>query len=120
MIAKTMVALPGGLSSQQERVAESELVGWARTYDPATVATLGRHLVPALDTDTLAEREDRAHRERDMRFVDHGDGIQRFGGRGDTEATAVLRTARDPLAAPCPAAEAPRTRAPPGNGCSTP
>jgi hypothetical protein len=103
VIAQAMVALPGGLSGEQERVAESELVGWAHIYDPATVAHLGRHLVHALDTDTLAEREDRAHRERDLRFVDFGDGVTRFGGRGDTEAIAVLRTALDPLAAPCPA-----------------
>ncbi|HET6920347.1 MAG TPA: DUF222 domain-containing protein [Jiangellaceae bacterium] len=105
VIAKTMVALPGGLSSERERVAETELVGWAHTYDPATVAILGRHLVHALDTDTLQEREDRAHRDRDMRFVDYGDGMQRFGGGGDTEAIALLRTALDPLAAPCPAAD---------------
>ena len=105
VIAKAMVALPGGLSSEQERVAESELVGWAQTYDPATVANLGRHLVHALDVESLEEREDRAHRDRDMRFVDHGDGMQRFGGRGDTEAIALLRTALDPLAAPCPAAD---------------
>src|ERR687891_658795 len=105
VIAQAMVALPGGQSSERERVAESELVGWAHTYDPTTVATLGRHLAHALDTDTLGEREDRAHRERDLRFVDHGDGVTRFGGRGDTEAAAVLRAALDPLAAPCPAAD---------------
>jgi transposase len=103
VIAKAMVVLPGGLSSEQERVAESELVGWARTYDPATVANLGRHLVHALDVESLEEREGRAHRERDMRFVDFGDGMTRFAGRGDTEAIALLRTALDPLAAPCPA-----------------
>ena len=38
-------------------------------------------------------------------FVDHGDGVTRFGARGDTEAAAVLRAALDPLAAPCPAAD---------------
>jgi hypothetical protein len=56
VIAKTMVDLPGGLSTEQERVAESTLAGWARAHDPVTVGRLARHLIHALDTDTLEVR----------------------------------------------------------------
>jgi hypothetical protein len=43
VIARTMVELPGGLSTEQEQVAESNLAGWAREHDPITVGRLGRH-----------------------------------------------------------------------------
>ncbi len=69
-----MVELPGGLSTEQERVAEANLAGWAREHDPITVGRLGRHLIHALDTQTLAEREQRAHARRELRLSDLDDG----------------------------------------------
>ena len=37
VIARTMVDLPGGLSTEQEHLAETTLTGWARDHDPVTV-----------------------------------------------------------------------------------
>ena len=105
VIAKTMVELPGGLSTEQEQVAESNLAGWAREHDPITVGRLGRHLVHALDTATLEEREQRAFNRRDLRFSEVGDGSTRISGRLDAESAAMVRAALDSLAAPCPAAD---------------
>ncbi|MGH8776613.1 MAG: DUF222 domain-containing protein [Jiangellaceae bacterium] len=105
VIAKTMVGLPGGLSTQQERVAEAHLAGWARQFDPVTVAKLGRHLIHTLDTETLEEREERAYRQRELRFSDTGEGFTRVSGKLDAESAAMVRAALDPLAAPAPAAD---------------
>ena len=105
VIAKTMIALPGGISTEQERAAEADLAGYAKVYDPVTLANLGRHLIHTLDTDTLAEREQRAHRRRQVHLVDLGDGNTRLSGRLDAESAAMLRAALDPLAAPNPAAD---------------
>ena len=40
VIAKTMIALPGGISTEQERAAEADLAGYAKVYDPVTLANL--------------------------------------------------------------------------------
>jgi Domain of unknown function (DUF222) len=105
VIATTMAELPGGLSVEQERVAESTLAGWAREHDPVTVGRLGRHLVHALDADTLEQREQRAFARRQLRFSEAGDGSTRISGRLDGESAAMVRAVLDPLAAPCPAAD---------------
>ncbi|MGH8839127.1 MAG: DUF222 domain-containing protein [Jiangellaceae bacterium] len=102
VIARTMVDLPGGLSSEQERIAETNLASWARVHDPVTVGRLGRHLIHALDTATLEEREQRAFQRRDLRFSDTADGSTRLSGRLDAESAAMVRAALDPLAAPNP------------------
>ena len=112
VVAATMLALPDGLGAEQIRVAEHELAGFARQFDPATAGRLGRHLIHVLDTNTLAEREDRAYRRREFRMVDLGDGLTRLSGQLDTESAAMVRSALDPLAAPNPADDAtpdPRT-----------
>jgi hypothetical protein len=102
VIARTMVELPGGLSADQEQVAETSLAGWAREHDPVTVGRLGRHLIHALDTETLEEREQRAYARRELRLSDTGDGSTRLSGRLDAESAAMVRAALDPLATPCP------------------
>jgi hypothetical protein len=108
VIAKTMVDLPGGLSTDQEQVAESTLAGWAREHDPITVGRLGRHLMHALDTETLEQREQRAFQRRDLRFCEVGDGSTRISGRLDAESAAMVRAALDSLAAPNPGADGER------------
>jgi Domain of unknown function (DUF222) len=105
VIARTMADLPGRLSTEQERVAETNLASWAREHDPVTVGRLGRHLIHALDTATLAEREQRTYQRRELRLADAADGSTRISGRLDAESAAMVRAALDPLAAPCPAAD---------------
>jgi hypothetical protein len=102
VIARTMVELPGGLSTEQEHIAETHLAGWARQHDPVTVGRLGRHLIHALGTDTLEDREQRAYQRRELRLSEAGDGSTRLSGRLDAESAAMLRAALDPLAGPCP------------------
>jgi hypothetical protein len=102
VIARSMVELPGGLSTEQEWVAEETLASWARAHDPVTVGRLARHLVHALDTDTLEEREQRTYHRREVRFSEAADGSTRLSGRLDGESAAMVHAALDPLAAPCP------------------
>jgi hypothetical protein len=102
VIARSMVELPGGLSTEQERVAETNLAGWAREHDPVTVGRLARHLIHALDTATLEEREQRTYHRREVRLSEAADGSTRLSGRLDAESAAMVRAALDPLAAPCP------------------
>ena len=105
VIASTMAALPACISVQHARSAEADLAGYAGQFDPATLARLGRHLIHVLDTDTLAEREQRAFRRRELRMADLGDGLTRLSGQLDAESAALVRSALDPLAAPDPAAD---------------
>ena len=108
VIARTMVELPGGLSTEQERVAESTLAGWAREHDPVTVGRLARHLIHALDTESLEEREQRTYHRREVRFSEIADGSTRLSGRLDAESAAMVRAALDPLAAPNPGSDGER------------
>ncbi|HET6685566.1 MAG TPA: hypothetical protein VFH02_03460, partial [Jiangellaceae bacterium] len=75
-----------GLSTEQEHLAETTLAGWARVHDPVTVGRLGRHLIHALDTDTLEDREQRAYQRRELRLAEVGDGSTRLSGRLDAES----------------------------------
>jgi hypothetical protein len=120
VIARTMVELPGGLSTEQERVAEENLASWARAHDPVTVGRLGRHLVHALDTATLAEREQRAHHRREVRLSEAATGRPGCPG-GSTPSPrpwSVPRWIRWPH--PARARTVNATRAPPGNAPPTP
>ena len=94
--------LPGGLSTEQERVAESNLASWAREHDPVTVGRLGRHLVHALDTETLEERSSGPTSGGTCGSPSIADGSTRLSGRLDAESAAMVRAALDPLAAPNP------------------
>jgi hypothetical protein len=105
VIVTTMAALPAGISVERARAAEADLAGYAGQFDPATLARLGRHLIHVLDIDSLAEREQRAYRRRELRVVDLGDGLTRLSGQLDAESAALVRSALDPLAAPNPAAD---------------
>ena len=105
VVANTMAAMPTSLDAEQVQAAERELAGWARQYDPAEVANLGKALVHLLDADTLDEREQRAYDRRELHLTDLGDGSTRIRGQLDTASAAIVRAALDPLAAPMPAGE---------------
>jgi hypothetical protein len=63
---------------------------------------LARHLIHALDTATLEEREQRTYHRREVRLAEAADGSTRLSGRLDAESAAMVRAALDPLAAPNP------------------
>jgi hypothetical protein len=120
VIATTMAELPGGLSVEQERVAESTLAGWAREHDPVTVGRLGRHLVHALDADTLEQREQRPSRGASCGSPRPATG--RPGSRAGWTASPRPWSGPSWIRWPHPARPptAPRTRAPPGSAAPTP
>jgi hypothetical protein len=58
-----------------------------------------------VDPDRAARDERAAQERRELSIVDNGDGTHAVRGLLDDEAAATVRSALDPLAAPCPAAD---------------
>jgi hypothetical protein len=102
VIAHVMGRIPDHVTAEQITAAEAELASWALRFDPAGLARLGEHLLHILDTETLEADEEKQVAKRELRLNEH---TGRLTGRLDQEAMAMLRTALDPLAAPCPAAD---------------
>ncbi|RAW17836.1 HNH endonuclease [Phytoactinopolyspora halophila] len=102
VIAKTMAQLPTDISPEDAARAEEDLAGFARQHDPATLQRLATHLLHVLSSESLEDREERAHRKRRLRIIDQGDGTARITGLLSNEDAATVRTALDPLAAPQP------------------
>jgi hypothetical protein len=102
VIAQVMGRIPDHVEAEQVQKAEADLAGWALKFDPAGLARLGEHLLHVLDTQTLEEDEEKRVAKRELRLNEH---TGRITGRLDKEAMAMLRTALDPLAAPCPQAD---------------
>jgi hypothetical protein len=100
VIASVMGRIPEHVQAEQVAKAEADLAKWALKFDPAGLARLGEHLLHVLDTQTLEEDEEQRVAKRELRLNEH---TGRITGRLDKEAMAMLRTALDPLAAPCPA-----------------
>lgn len=100
VIASVMRRIPEHVEAEQVAAAEADLARWATRFDPAGLARLGEHLLHVLDSDTLEEDKERQVAKRELRLNER---TGRISGRLDTEGMAMLRTALDPLAAPCSA-----------------
>src|SRR5215207_258256 len=119
MIARAIGDLPAGPVRAE---AERTLLEHAAIYDPVVLGRLARriaaHVDPdaddAADAEALERAEERAARRVELSLSPDGEGGSRLRGRLDSEGTAVLRAALDPLSAPRPSAvEGPDPR-PPG------
>jgi hypothetical protein len=117
VIARTLADLPDQVALRSD--AERDLVAHARSFDAVQLSRVGRRLLAAVDAeaveareaDALARAEERAARAMDLTFTADGEGGAWLRGRLDSEATAVVRAALDPLAAPRPtAADGPDAR----------
>ncbi|MGH3569159.1 MAG: DUF222 domain-containing protein [Pseudonocardia sp.] len=101
-IRRVLASLPAHLEQHRSEL-EADLAGWARTFDPAAVRTLGRRRLEFLDPDGPKPRDNDPTRTR-LSLTEQGTGWA-LGGWLSTEAAATLRTALSPLAAPAPAAD---------------
>ncbi len=72
VVARVMERVPAHISVEEARTAESELAGFCRRHDPATVGRLGDYMLSLMAADTLEEREAERHRLRELRVLgDH-------------------------------------------------
>ncbi|HSV67380.1 MAG TPA: DUF222 domain-containing protein [Mycobacteriales bacterium] len=110
VIADAVRALPAETPAATRVAAERALVEHSATFDPDAVRLLGRRVLDVVDPDhsdellrRQVEREAaEAYTHRDLRISPAGPGLNRISGFLDTEGTATLRVALDPLAAPRP------------------
>ena len=109
VIADSDAKLRKVATAAQRADAEALLVEFAETIPVGGLQHAAIHLGNRLGPDQgqrLAEEEEAQVARREFRLTPNPDGSSRPGGYLDKEATALLRTALDPLAKPRPAADA--------------
>jgi hypothetical protein len=108
VIAESDAKLRKVATAAQRGDAEAFLAEQAAVVNVRHLSNLAIHLGNRLDPDhgqRLAEEEEAQVARREFRLTPNPDGSSRPGGYLDKEATALLRTALDPLAKPRPAAD---------------
>src|SRR5919106_1629230 len=111
VVGKIIERIPDAVTVDEARTAEAELAGFCRQHDPSVVAKLGDYLLALMAADTLDDAENERHRRRTLRLNEATGGIS---GHLTSEGMALLRTALDPLAAPCPGEHGERDPRSPG------
>jgi len=108
VIADTDAQLRKTATAAERGEAEALLVGFAETIPVRGLQNAAIHLRNRLDPDqgeNLEAEEEAQVAKREFRLTPNPDGSSRPGGYLDKEATALLRTALDPLAKPRPATD---------------
>ena len=111
VIIRSVDDLPDGLGPELASAAETLMVGHCQTFDPTTLALIGRRLAECIDPEGTQARDEKKHLERDN--TAHGkrgltispdkDGAGRYlRGYLDTAGGAVIAAALDGLSAPIP------------------
>ncbi|MGH3964867.1 MAG: DUF222 domain-containing protein [Pseudonocardiaceae bacterium] len=116
VIAETMNAIPASVSSIDHETAEADLARYARSFDPASLHKIGRHILAHLDQDGSEPRDEPEPTPAagELRFRERRDGRLGLDGFLEPEHGAAFRALIDQFAAPRPAAEGipdPRTTA---------
>ncbi|MGH3988376.1 MAG: DUF222 domain-containing protein, partial [Pseudonocardiaceae bacterium] len=107
VIAETMNAIPASVSSIDHETAEADLARYARSFDPASLHKIGRHILAHLDQDGPEPRDEPEPTPAagELRFRERRDGRLGLEGFLEPEHGAAFRALIDQLAAPRPAAE---------------
>ena len=108
VIADADAALRKTATAAERAEAEALLVEFAETIPVRGLQNAAIHLRNRLDPDQgdkLEQDEEAQVAKREFRLTPNPDGSSRPGGYLDKEATALLRTALDPLAKPRPGTE---------------
>ncbi|WP_214366557.1 HNH endonuclease signature motif containing protein [Pseudonocardia sp. H11422] len=100
VIAGMLASLPPHLDRHRPAL-EADLARHARKLDPAALRKVGKRAIEMLDPDGPKPRDADPSRTR-LSLCEQGTGYA-ISGWLDREATAILRTALSPLAAPVPA-----------------
>ncbi|MGH3884622.1 MAG: DUF222 domain-containing protein [Pseudonocardiaceae bacterium] len=107
VIAETMNAIPASVSSTDHETAEADLARYARSFDPASLHKIGRHILAHLDQDGPEPRDEPEPTPAagELRFRERRDGRLGLDGFLEPEHGAAFRALIDQFAAPRPAAE---------------
>jgi Domain of unknown function (DUF222) len=116
VIAETMSTVPASVDVEQREAAEADLARYARSFAPASLGKIGRHLLAHLDQDgpQPPEEPEPAPAAGELRLRERRDGRLGFEGFLESEHSAAFRSLIEQFAAPRPAAEGipdPRTTA---------
>jgi len=107
VITETMNAIPTSVSGEQRQAAEADLARYARSFAPASLAKIGRHILAHLDQDgpQPPQEPEPAPAAGELRFRERRDGRLGFEGFLEGEHSSAFRSLIEQLAAPPPAAE---------------
>ena len=107
VIVETMNAIPASVSVAEREAVEAELARYARSFNPTSLHTIGRHLLAHLDPDGPAPREEPEPTPAagELRFRNRRDGRLGLEGFLEPEHSAAFRSLIEQLAAPRPTAE---------------
>jgi Domain of unknown function (DUF222) len=107
VIAETMRSIPASVGVEQRQAAEADLARYARSFNPASLHKIGRHILAHLDQDgpQPTEEPEPAPAARELRFRERRDGRLGFEGFLESEHSAAFRSLIEQLAAPRPATE---------------
>jgi Domain of unknown function (DUF222) len=107
VITETMNAIPTTVSPEQRQAAEADLARYARSFNPTSLYTIGRHILAHLDQDGPPPREEPepAPAAGELRLRERRDGRLGLEGFLEPEQGAAFRSLIEQLATPRPAAE---------------
>ncbi|MBV9141377.1 MAG: DUF222 domain-containing protein [Pseudonocardiales bacterium] len=107
VIAETMAAIPASVSVEQREAAEADLARYARSFAPASLSKIGRHILAHLDQDGPKPREEPepAAAAGELRLRERRDGRLGFEGFLEPEHGGAFRSLIEQFAAPRPASE---------------
>ena len=105
IVIDTVEALPDPVRAEHENQVETDLVGYARQFDPQVLARAARRITALLDPDGILNDVEYRHRRRYLDVHRRPDGSARLEAELDVEAAEHLLVALTALAGPTPAAD---------------
>jgi len=107
VITETMGAIPASVGVKEREAAEADLARYARSFNPASLSKIGRHILAHLDQDGPPPREEPepAPAAGELRWRERRDGRLGLEGFLEPEHSAAFRSLIEQFAAPRPATE---------------
>ena len=102
VIEKAISGLPDAVQDEHGERIETDLVGFATTFDPAHLAVLARRMSDIYDPDGVLNDYDRRERQRDLSVYRRADGSARLQAELTPECSERLGCLFDALGAPAP------------------
>jgi hypothetical protein len=105
VITETMTAIPASVSATDRDTAEAELARHARSFNPTSLHTIGRHILAHLDPDGPEPRDEPEPDSTagELRLRNRRDGRLGLEGFLEPEHSAAFRSLIEQLAGPRPA-----------------
>jgi hypothetical protein len=107
VITETMGAIPAAVSVERREATEADLARYARSFSPASLDKIGRHILAHLDQDgpQPPDEPEGAAAAGELRLRERRDGRLGLEGFLEPEHSAAFRSLIEQFTAPRPAAE---------------